>query len=101
MRSRIELDDILRAILGSENVYFDAPKDEVMSYPAIRYSLGAINNIYANDAVYMQRRTYNLVVIDEDPDSEIALKVSQLSNCKSGRHYTVDGLHHDTVTIEF
>ena len=75
MRSRIELDDILRAILGSENVYFDAPEDEVMSYPAIRYSLGPINNIYANDAVYMQRRTYNLVVIDEDPDSEIALKV--------------------------
>ena len=101
MRSRIELDDVLRAILGSENVYFDAPEDEVMSYPAIRYSLGQINNAYANDAVYMQRRTYNLVVIDENPDSEIVLKISQLPNCKSGRHYTTDGLHHDTFTIEF
>ena len=101
MRSRIELDDILRAILGSENVYFDAPEDEVMSYPAIRYSLGAIDNTYANAAVYMQRRTYNLVVIDEDPDSEIVLKISQLPNCKNGRHYTTDGLHHDTFTIKF
>ena len=101
MRSRIELDDILRAILGSENVYFDAPEDEVMSYPAIRYSLGAIDNTYANDAVYMQRRTYNLVVIDEDRDREIGVKVAQVPNCENGRDDTTDGLHHDTFTIKF
>lgn len=100
MRSRIELDEVLRKI--TPNVYFDPPEDEYMDYPCIRYSLGGFDNTYANDKVYQQKRAYKLVAIDEDPDSNIPILISRLEGCKKeSTHYVTDGLHHDTFTLYF
>lgn len=99
LNRRLELDAILRSILGTKNVYFQAPASLKMKYPAIRYSRSDIANDYADDEVYHQTHEYELIVIDEDPDSEIVEKVSQLKRCKYNRHYAQDGLNHDVFTI--
>ena len=49
-----------------------------MNYPAIVYSLDDIDPVYANGGVYLSPIKYSVIVIDDDPDTEIVGKVSAL-----------------------
>ena len=99
MTSRIQLQAELEGILGSRNVYYQPPASVKMSYPAIVYSRNDIRNDFANNNVYAQNRSYEIIVIDKNPDSEIVDKISQLPMCRFDRHYTSDNLNHDVFTI--
>ena len=101
MGSRLELHELLCDTLGSQNVYFQPPESLKLHYPAIVYSRSSIDNTHANDSVYMQSRAYELVVIDEDPDSTIVDDVSKLPMCSHNRNYKADNLNHDTFTIYY
>jgi hypothetical protein len=101
MPSRLELQTLLEEILGSRNVYFQPPESVKMKYPAIVYSLKDIDNTFANDRVYLSKRKYLITVIDEDPDSKIVEKVSQLPTCRFNRHFESDNLNHDVFILEF
>ena len=101
MASRLQLHTELEELLGSKNVYYQPPASVRMKYPAIIYSRSNIDNLHANDNVYMQSHSYELIVIDEDPDSEIVEKVSRLPACQFDRHYTADNLNHDVFTIYY
>lgn len=94
MASRLELQTRLEEILGSSNCYFQPPASKKMAYPAIRYRLSGIDNTNANNKIYLQSRSYEVTVIDANPDSEIADKVSRLPMCSFNRHYTADNLNH-------
>lgn len=99
MASRIQLQAELEGILGSRNVYYQPPASVKMSYPAIVYSRNDIRNDFANNDVYAQNRSYEVIIIDKNPDSEIVDKISQLPMCRFDRHYTSDNLNHDVFTI--
>ena len=99
MGSRLELHEALCAILGTRSVYYQPPASVMMKYPAIVYSRKSIDNSHANNSVYKQDNSYELTVIDEDPDSEIVVKVSKLPACSHDRHYTKDNLNHDVFTL--
>lgn len=99
MRTRLELHEKLCEILGSRNVYFQPPESVKMTYPAIRYSRDDIDDIYADDLSYVQSPTYQIIVIDPNPDSEIPMKIKQLPMCTYDRHYAADNLNHDVFTI--
>lgn len=101
MSTRLELHEILCDCLGSRNVYFQPPESIKMQYPAIVYSRDDIENEHANNGVYMQSTAYNVIVIDADPDSEVASKVSKLSQCTFDRRYAADNLNHDSFTLYF
>ena len=101
MGSRLELHDLLCEILGSKNAYYQPPESIKMNYPAIVYSRSDIDNRYADNSVYMQFHEYQIIVIDEDPDSEIVKKVSNMPNISFDRHYTSDNLNHDVFTLYF
>ena len=101
MGSRISLHYRLCDILGSEHVYFQPPASMHMTYPAIVYSLDQIDNDFANNDVYMQSRRYLVTVIDEDPDSEIATKVSKLPSCQFSRFYSSENLNHYAFNLYF
>lgn len=101
MGSRLELHEVLCEALGSRNVYFQPPANVQMKYPAIVYSRNRINNSYANNSVYRQDYSYEITVIDKDPDSEIPQRVSLLPRCRFDRHYVADNLNHDTFTIYY
>lgn len=101
MKTRFELHSLLESILGSKNVYFQPPTGLQMKYPAIVYSRNRIDNRNANNSVYLQNVSYQIIVIDKDPDSEIVFKVSKLPLCKHDRHYKADNLNHDSFTIYF
>lgn len=99
MGSRLELHEELCVILGTREVYFQPPSSVQMNYPAIIYSRRRINNKHANNSVYKQDDSYELTVIDPDPDSDIVRKISKLPMCSHDRHYKKDGLNHDTFTL--
>jgi hypothetical protein len=101
MDSRLELHEIFCNILESRNAYYQPPASVKMKYPAIVYSRKKIDNSYANNLVYKQSRAYEVTVIDEDPDSEIVKKVSELPACTHDRYFTSDNLNHDVFTLYY
>lgn len=101
MENRLELHKILTRILGTGNVYFQPPESIKMEYPAIVYSRSGINNRHANDKPYIQDTSYEITVIDYDPDSDVVDRISKLPYCRFNRHYVVSNLNHDTFTLYF
>lgn len=101
MASRLELHEVLCEILGSRNVYFQPPESVKMQYPAIVYSRRSIDNIHANNSVYMQNNSYELTLIHRDPDNDIVEKLTKLPTCKFDRHFVSDNLNHYTYTLYF
>lgn len=101
MNRRLELSAILRNTLGSDNVYFQPPETIKMKYPAIVYSLNNIQNVHADDGVYLSHRRYSVTLIDKNPDSPTVERLSALPMCQFNRHYTSDNLNHFVFTLYF
>ena len=101
MANRLDLQAKFEEILGSRNVYFDPPETLKMQYDAIRYSRDKIDNVHANDSVYIQNDRYEVTAIYRDPDSDLPRKISRLPKCAFDRHYVSNNLHHDVFTLYF
>ena len=101
MRDRLTLQSFLENILGSRNVYFRKPTSSKMRYPAIVYRLSNIDNTHADDGVYASQKQYEIIVIDEDPDSPIYEKVNQIPSANFAREYIADNLNHWVFTITY
>lgn len=101
MAPRLELDQILRDILGSTNVYFQPPESVKMDYPAIVYQRDYAATQFADDQPWRTTKRYMITVIDKNPDSTIPDKVAELPMCSFSRHFTADNLNHDSYTIFF
>lgn len=101
MGSRTELQTFLELTLGSEYVYFQPPESTQMKYPCIVYSLNGIRTKFANDRPYVFDKSYQLTVIDKNPDSLIPGKLLALQKCKFDRQYVTDNLYHNVFTLYF
>ena len=99
MASRLNLQTKFEEILGSRNVYYQPPASVKMQYPAIVYRRKDVDTRFANNVVYMQSSSYEVVLIDKNPDSEFVDKLLRLPYCSYDRHYTADNLNHDVFTI--
>lgn len=99
MVSRLTLHKTFEEILGSKNVYFQPPPTYKMRYPAIRYKRKRINNVSADNSKYHQSTSYEVIVIDKDPDSKFVEAVSRLPYCVHDRTYVADNLNHDVFTL--
>lgn len=99
MANRLDLQTKFEEILGSRNVYFDPPESVKMQYDAIRYSRNRINNTFANDSVYKQDDSYEVIAIYRHPDSDLPKKISKLPRCSHNRHYVSNNLHHDVFVL--
>lgn len=101
MPSRLELQTLLEALLGSDSVYFQPPPTIHMSYPCLVYQRSRIRTDHANNHPYSWQKEYMITVIDKDPDSIIPDEVAKLATASFDRHFTADGLNHDIFTIYF
>ena len=99
MANRLDLQTKLETILGSRNVYFQPPPSVQLKYPAIVYSLKRIDSTFANSGVYRKAPSYEVVLIDNDPESRYVDKIMELPYCSYDRHYASDRLHHDVFTV--
>lgn len=101
MPSRLELQTTLEEILGSRNVYFQPPSSVRMQYPAIIYSRKDIEKRPADDRTYHKLPSYEVILIDKNPDSKYVEKIFDLPYCSFDRHYESDNLNHDVFTLYF
>ena len=105
MDSRLTLDEVLASILnltepdGDRHTYFNPPPSVQMRYPAIKYSLKNINSDFANNSVYITTPSYEVTLIDENPDSEYVNKILQIPYCSFDRFYVANNLNHWTFII--
>ena len=98
---RLELDAILRNILGNNNTYFEPPTNLTMQYPCIRYSRSHMDATYANNKAYLKNKRYELILIYEDADDDLPDKLMDELTVTHDRHYVTDDLHHDVFTMYF
>lgn len=98
---REELHAKLIELLGSPNVYYQAPETLKMSYPAIRYSRQNIDTRHADDIKYLNKIRYELIVISKSPDHPVIEKLLKLPYCAYDRHYASDNLNHDSLTLYY
>lgn len=107
MDGRLDLHEILCQIVniteanGDRHVYYQPPESVKMKYPAIKYSRTNIDNKHADNTVYLQSHSYEVIVMDYEPDSKITDTLSKMKFCRFNRHYTSNGLNHDVFTLYY
>jgi hypothetical protein len=99
MAPRSSLQQILELIC--EHVYFQAPTNVQMQYPAIVYEKAPTNTIFADNRPYSHTNQYSLMVISRDPDEPISVMMRELPMCSHDRSYVADNLNHDVFTLYF
>ncbi len=93
MANRLDLQFLLESLLGSRNVYFQPPESVKINYPAIVYGLDDIQNVHADDGVYLSQRRYWIVLTDKNPDSEFVDRIVRLPTCRFDRQYPSENLN--------
>lgn len=101
MRTRLDLHEQLCKIPGAVQVYFRPPSSG-MVYPCIIYNLEGDMDYFADNIPYINPKRWSVIVIDENPDSEIPNRLKeQLPYCVFDRTYETDGLNHFVFTLYF
>lgn len=91
-RTREDLGELLRDILGNDNVYFEPPTR--MHYPCIRYERKSHRKLHADNIKYQKFNRWGLTLISKDPDEPVFEKLQELNYCIFDREYSADGLKH-------
>lgn len=99
MNRREELQCLLEYF--ADNVYFQPPTNISIKYPAIIYSRRDVEKDRADDKTYRLKPSYNITVIDRNPDSCIVQHLLELDYCEFERQYVYDGLNHTILTLYF
>ena len=105
MNDRKDLDEVLASIIdmtepdGDRHTYLNPPPSVRMRYPAIKYSLNNVDLTFANDGVYRTIPSYQVILIDDDPDSIYVGKILQIPYCSFNSFYIADNLNHWVFTI--
>ena len=99
MKARTELQALLEELLGSRNVYYQPPESVKMKYPAIVYSLQDFDSKHANNRPYMQSPSYQVTLIDSNPDSEFVMKILRIPYCSFATKFKSDNLNHFVFNI--
>ena len=99
MASRLQLHDLLQSIAGKNKVYYQPPSNHIMQYPCIRYTRIGIPHKNADNVIYGIKHRYQIIVIDQNPDSPMVDKIAQIPRVSHVNHYVADGLNHDTFEI--
>lgn len=99
--TRLEVQEILKGILGSNNVYFQPPPTLIMNYPCIVYTLSDMKVEHASNTPYTLDNGYQVTHIDRNPESDVPKKLARLQKSRFNRHFKNDNLNHNVFTIYF
>jgi hypothetical protein len=99
MGQRLDLQTLLETL--APNVYFQPPDNMQIQYPCIVYQRYRALSEFADNNVYNRVVSYQVTVIDPDPDSLIPAKVGALPLCTTNRNFVAGNLNHDVYTLYF
>ena len=99
-KTRLELQTTLEAIC--DNVYFQPPRDNRMSYPCIKYDLSRIRLAHANNKVYNHKKRYTVTYITKDPDDPVIEEILYIfPQISWDRQYKSNNLYHNVYELYF
>lgn len=102
MKDRLELHGKLKSIIGNDHVYFQPPPSVKMQYPCIVYKRSSGDTQFADNAPYVFTQSYEITVIDKNPDSPLPYKIATgFEMIRFNRHFTADNLNHDTFILYY
>ncbi len=101
MGSRLELHEVLKGVLGTDNVYFQPPPSKKMNFPCIVYERARLNTDYADNKPYKIDKVYYITYVDTNPDSDMPLKLANLPMCAFQRHYVSDNKYYDQFRLVY
>jgi hypothetical protein len=102
MEKRLQLENELIEILGTDNVIFQASGSTRLTYPCILYSRAGFATKQADNHNYVIQQKYEITVIYKDPDETISKRILEhFKLCSPGRTYKADNLYHDTLTLYY
>lgn len=96
---RKELNDKLKELLGSNNVYFQPGPNVVMSYPCIVYERDNASVMPADNMKFNWMQRYQVTYMDNDPDSDVIDKLMAFPYSSQQQHFATSGLNHDVFVI--
>lgn len=100
MPDRLALHSELLKFLPS--VYFQPPSNIQMVYPCIVYNKTGKMRHFAQDVIYLSQQEYQIMVIEKNPDSDIADRIERhFQSCVISQYYTVDNLNHTTLNLYY
>lgn len=98
MASRLELHN--RLLTYMKNVYFQPPSGLQMTYPCIVYAKTGKSRKFGNDGLYLAQQEYQLTLIENNPDSQLADTIEKdFEYCTINQYFTVDKLNHTTLNL--
>jgi hypothetical protein len=95
------LDAILKQIVGQNRVYFQPPEGFKLSYPCIVYELSGTDTKYADNYPYAFFNSYQITLIDKDPDSAFREELLKLQASRFTRSFRSDGMYHYVFEIYY
>lgn len=101
MAPRLDLNALLKGILGTDHVYFQPPEGFKLEYPCIIYHRDFAETDFADDRPYNVHMRYQVTYIDRRPDNTVCAKIAALPMCVYNRFYTAEGLNHDVYNLFF
>lgn len=102
MATRLEFHQALQTATCLKNLYYQPPETVKMKYPCLVYQKEAIDSQYADDMAYRSMNRYQVTVIDRVVDSPYTTALLDgFQYTRFSRHYAVDNLHHDVLTIYY
>lgn len=100
LNNRLTVHQTLCNILGCASIgeecrcHFQPGSNVRLIYPAIVYRLYDIPANYADNMPYVITGTYQLTLIDRNPESEYVELIAALPKASFVRFYIADGLNH-------
>ena len=99
---RLKLHEELCELLGSRYVYFNPDTNVQMKFPCIIYSTSIGRSLNADNTNYLFTDSYDVIVVDEDPDSQIPDKIlKHFQMIRRGMPYKADGLNHSPFVLYY
>lgn len=99
MVNRLGLQAEFEEILGSRNVYFQPPSSVIIKYPAIVYAIKDVETTFADNRAYLKAPSYEVTLIDKNPDTPYIEAILDIPYCTFDRHYKADNLNHYVFTL--
>lgn len=103
MNSRLDLQDKLTELLGSDHVYFQPPESIRLKYPCFIYERSSGYSQAADDLKYHKYFRYELMFITKEPDTNdfISTILDAFEYCTYTRHFVSDNLNHEVFDLYY
>ena len=101
MINRLELQSKLEEILGSSNVYYQAPPNTGMKYPCIIYKFNNYNRMDADNKPYILSGNWTITHIYKSIKNDTIKEtmINSFLGCSFDRRIVSDGVYNDYYTL--